>query len=124
MQPSVDLFLKTTNETIIRFVVIFAEGIFKGESYVFHPPENEVSGNINIALRPPKDIPIDLHIKSMVGYQGSCHYHVFELTRHLPRFSMYAFTKWSFSLENNQPQGKVNFQLNQKFQKVCKLNLN
>ena len=116
LQPSVQLFLQTTNETIIRFVVIFAEGIFNGESYVVHPLESEVSGSINIPLWPPKDIPIDLHIKSMVGYQGSHHFHVFELTRYLPRFSMYALLK---SIpESNLPKGMVSFQLNQSVKKV------
>ena len=36
-----------------------------------------------------RDIPVDLHIKAFVGYRTSKHYHVFELTRQLPRFAMY-----------------------------------
>lgn len=27
-----------------------------------------------------QDVPVDLHIKTMAGYKGSLHYHVFELT--------------------------------------------
>ena len=53
-----------------------------------HP--KEVSGKISIPFFPPRDIPVDLHIKPFVGYKGATHYHVFELTRQLPRFSMYS----------------------------------
>jgi Bardet-Biedl syndrome 2 protein len=31
-----------------------------------------------------------LPFQALVGYGGSQHYHVFELTRQLPRFAMYA----------------------------------
>ncbi|XP_015781613.1 Bardet-Biedl syndrome 2 protein homolog [Tetranychus urticae] len=118
-KPSVDLTLQTTNETIIRMVVIFAEGIFKGESHVVHPPESEVSGTLNIPLRPPKDMPIDLHIKSIVGYKGSYHFHVFELSRHLPRFSMYALRKNTNFPESSKPKGWVNFNLGEKVSRIC-----
>jgi Bardet-Biedl syndrome 2 protein len=32
----------------------------------------------------------NIFFQALVGYEGSWHYHVFELTRQLPRFSMYA----------------------------------
>lgn len=101
-------------------VVIFAEGIFKGESHVVHPLESEVSGTLNIPLRPPKDIPIDLHIKSIVGYKGSYHFHVFELSRHLPRFSMYALRKNVNLPESSKPRGWVNFTIMDKVGKVSR----
>ncbi|CAG2112967.1 unnamed protein product, partial [Medioppia subpectinata] len=101
------------NDTIIRTVVIFAEGIFKGESQVLHPVESQIQPEISVTLRPPKDIPIDLHIKALVGYKSSFHYHVFELTRHLPRFAMYAISK-----SVNKPQSFVTFILPEKLAKV------
>lgn len=88
--PSVQLTLTTTNKTVVRTAVIFAEGIFAEESFVVHPNDQEVDSYATVALRPPKDIPVDLHIKAMVGYKGSFHYHVFELTRRLPKFAMYS----------------------------------
>lgn len=88
--PSVQLTLSTTNDTIIRSAVMFAEGIFTGESFVIHPPDNEVEESLKISLRPEKDASIDLHIKVLVGWAQSIHYHVFELTRRLPKFSMFA----------------------------------
>ena len=67
-------------------VVVFAESLFEeGESLVVHPPENKRSDQIMIPLAPPKDIPIDLHIKIYVGHKNTQQYHVFELTRQLPR---------------------------------------
>ena len=60
----------------------------QGESHVVHP--KELSSSISIPLHPHRDVPIDLHIKAFVGYKSSTHFHVFELTRQLPRFSMYS----------------------------------
>ena len=103
-QPHVEVTLSTSNDTIIKSVLIFAEGIFEvkltkkntnishfslqGESHVVHP--KELSSSISIPLHPHRDVPIDLHIKAFVGYKSSTHFHVFELTRQLPRFSMYS----------------------------------
>ena len=54
-------------ETIIRAVLIFAEGIFEGESHVVHPSVQNLSGSVRVPIVPPKDIPVDLHIKAFVG---------------------------------------------------------
>lgn len=54
-------------ETIIRAVLIFAEGIFEGESHVVHPSTHSLSGCVRVPIVPPKDIPVDLHIKAFVG---------------------------------------------------------
>ena len=87
--PHVEVSLTTSNDTVIRGVLIFAEGIFEGECHVVHPRESLVSPTILVPIIPPRDVPVDLHIKAFVGYKGSKHFHVFELTRQLPRFSMY-----------------------------------
>lgn len=47
----------------IRSATIFAEGIFEGgETLVAHPPANEVSSVLELALFPPKDTPLDINI--------------------------------------------------------------
>jgi len=79
----VEVSLSTSNDTLIHSVLIFAEGIFEGECHVLHP--NEPASTIAVPIFPPKDIPVDLHIKAFVGYRGDAHFHVFELTRQLPR---------------------------------------
>ncbi len=48
-------------------VLIFAEGIFEGESHVVHPSAQNLSGCVRVPIIPPKDIPVDLHIKAFVG---------------------------------------------------------
>lgn len=54
-------------ETVIRAVLIFAEGVFEGESQVVHPAAQHLSGCLRVPIVPPKDIPVDLHIKAFVG---------------------------------------------------------
>uniref|UniRef100_A0A8V0ZUG8 Bardet-Biedl syndrome 2 n=1 Tax=Gallus gallus TaxID=9031 RepID=A0A8V0ZUG8_CHICK len=119
----VELCISTTNDTIIRAVLIFAEGIFEGESHVVHPDLQNLSGCIRVPLTPPKDVPVDLHIKAFVGYRNSTQFYVFELTRQLPRFSMYALSSPDSATEplsfvscatNERPQ-RIVMWLNQSF---------
>ncbi|XP_028665213.1 Bardet-Biedl syndrome 2 protein homolog [Erpetoichthys calabaricus] len=113
--PNVELSISTCNDTIIRAVLIFAEGIFEGESHVVHPSVQNLSGCIRVPIIPPKDIPVDLHIKAFIGGKNSTQFHVFELTRQLPRFSMYALcTDKSLSV----PKSKVTFLINERVQRV------
>lgn len=43
--------------------MVFAEGIFEGETHVLHPKPSEVSSRLDVALYPPRDVPVDIHIK-------------------------------------------------------------
>uniref|UniRef100_G1MQN7 Bardet-Biedl syndrome 2 protein homolog n=1 Tax=Meleagris gallopavo TaxID=9103 RepID=G1MQN7_MELGA len=119
----VELCISTTNDTVIRAVLIFAEGIFEGESHVVHPGLQNLSGCVRVPLTPPKDVPVDLHIKAFVGYRNSTQFYVFELTRQLPRFSMYALSSPDSATEplsfvscatNERPQ-RIIMWLNQSF---------
>ncbi len=57
---------------------------------VLHPrPPDAASSTIRVPVFPPRDMPVDLHIKAFVGMRAARQFHVFELTRQLPRFSMY-----------------------------------
>ncbi|XP_058849862.1 Bardet-Biedl syndrome 2 protein homolog isoform X2 [Acipenser ruthenus] len=114
-KPSVDLTISTSNDTIIRAVLIFAEGIFEGESHVVHPSAQKLSGCIRVPIIPPKDVPVDLHIKAFVGGKSSTQFHVFELTRQLPRFSMYALCTQGSA---PKPRGKATFSINDRLQRV------
>lgn len=70
VQPHVELSISTTNETIIRTVMIFAEGVFEGESHVVHPAQQSLKSSLQVPVFPPKDIPVDLHIKAFVGQKS------------------------------------------------------
>ncbi|XP_072278942.1 BBSome complex member BBS2 [Pyxicephalus adspersus] len=111
----VELSISTSNDTIIRAVLIFAEGIFEGESHVVHPSAHNLTGRIRVPICPPKDVPVDLHIKAFVGYKSSVQFHVFELTRQLPRFSMYVLSSPTSSPE---PSSYVTFSINERVQRV------
>ncbi|KAM4800520.1 BBSome complex member BBS2 [Urocitellus parryii] len=112
----VELCISTSNDTIIRAVLIFAEGIFVGESHVVHPSVHNLSSSIRVPVSPPKDVPVDLHLKTFVGYRSSTQFHVFELTRQLPRFSMYALT----SPHNaSEPVSYVNFIIAERAQRIA-----
>lgn len=69
-QPHVELSISTTNDTIIKTVMIFAEGVFEGESHVVHPSIQNLSSSLHVPIFPPKDVPVDLHIKAFVGYKS------------------------------------------------------
>lgn len=111
----VELSISTSNDTIIRAVLIFAEGIFEGESHVVHPSVQNLTGRIRVPICPPKDVPVDLHIKAFVGYKSSVQFHVFELTRQLPRFSMYVLNSPASSPE---PSSHVTFSINERVQRI------
>ncbi|XP_075694832.1 BBSome complex member BBS2 isoform X3 [Rhinoderma darwinii] len=111
----VELSISTSNDTIIRAILIFAEGIFEGESHVVHPSAQHLTGRIRVPICPPKDVPVDLHIKAFVGYKSSAQYHVFELTRQLPRFSMYVLSNPAAAPE---PGSHVTFTINERVQRV------
>lgn len=70
VQPHVELSISTTNDTIIRTVMIFAEGVFEGESHVVHPSQQNLTPHLQVPVFPPKDVPVDLHIKAFVGYKS------------------------------------------------------
>ena len=64
-----EITLTTSNDTVIRGVLIFAEGIFDGECHVVHPREAGCTSSLVIPIYPPRDVPVDLHIKAFVGYK-------------------------------------------------------
>lgn len=111
----VEVFISTNNNTIIKAVIVFAEGIFKGETHVVHPPPNKLSSELTVNLCPPKDYAVDIHIKALVGYPSSIQYHVFEITRQLPRFAMYS------QIENDAkyPESCVELKINERLQRIC-----
>ncbi|KAG8143924.1 hypothetical protein E2320_001066 [Naja naja] len=100
-------------DTVIRAVLIFAEGIFENESHVIHPTPQNLSSSIKIPLSPPKDVPVELNIKALVGYKKSTQFHVFELSRQLPRFSMYSLCRPDSA---TRPLSFVKFTLGEKVQ--------
>merc|ERR1719379_1343990 len=85
---TVELHLMTTNNSVIRAVVIFAEHLFDGEACMLHPMPP--SNNVIVQISPAKDVQTTMHIKAMAGLSSnSVQYHVFEVDYIMPKFSMY-----------------------------------
>merc|ERR1719159_1588712 len=92
MQGTVELHLQTTNYSVIRAVVIFAEHLFDGEACMLHPipPSN----NVIVQIAPSKDVQTMMSIKAMAGLSSnSLQYHVFEVNYVMPKFAMYHFVE-------------------------------
>lgn len=114
-QGTVELHLLTSNYSVIRAVVIFAEHLFDGEACMLHPipPSN----NIIVQICPSKDVCTTMNIKAMTGLSSnSVQYHVFEVNHVMPKFAMY-------NVVNNSsiphvPEGVVSFQLQERPNRV------
>jgi Bardet-Biedl syndrome 2 protein len=107
-QGTVELHLMTSNYSVIRAVVIFAEHLFDGEACMLHPipPSN----NVIVQISPAKDVQTMMSIRAMAGLSSnSVQYHVFEINHVMPKFSMY------HSIETNKlpkkPEGYCTFLL-------------
>merc|ERR1711881_180812 len=82
-QGTVELHLMTSNYSVIRAVVIFAEHLFDGEACMLHPipPSN----NVIVQISPAKDVQTMMSIKAMCGSSSSSlQYHVFEVNYVMP----------------------------------------
>lgn len=56
--------VSTNNDTIVRAVLVLAEGIFEtGETLARHPQQAQLKSILYIPLKPPRDVPVDVHIK-------------------------------------------------------------
>jgi len=107
-QGTVELHLMTSNYSVIRAVVIFAEHLFEGEACMLHPipPSN----NVIVQISPAKDVQTQMSIKAMAGLSvNSTQCHVFEINYVMPKFAMYH--KVEAHQITKQPEGWCQFTL-------------
>lgn len=116
-QGTVELQLMTSNYSVIRAVVIFAEHLFDGEACMLHPipPSN----NVIVQISPAKDVQTLMNIKAMAGLSlNSIQYHVFELNYVMPKFAMYhcvnANNEGTEEQLSKKPQGYCTFHLSER----------
>lgn len=105
-QGTVELHLMTSNYSVIRAVVIFAEHLFDGEACMLHPipPSN----NVIVQISPAKDVATTMNIKAMAGLSSnSVQYHVFENDYLMPKFSMYHYVE--AQQLTKKPEGSCTF---------------
>lgn len=111
---SCDLVLRTNNDAVIRGVVVFGEQIFEEESLFVYPRAPEPQ--LNVPLKPLKDVAVVLMIKVLVGGRTATAFHVFELEIELPKFSMYAAVeKGAF----REPVSSVSFSVSERIPRLC-----
>ncbi|XP_059059038.1 Bardet-Biedl syndrome 2 protein homolog [Achroia grisella] len=117
-EGNLNLAISTNNETIVRAALILAEGVFNtGEMLARHPLPAHLRSILHVPLKPPRDVPVDVHIKALVGYGDSEQFHIFELTKQLPRFSMYTLAPPS--LANTKHGSNVTFRITERVQRIC-----
>jgi len=113
-QGTVELHLATTNYSVIKAVVIFAEHLFDGEACMLHP--TPPSNNVIVQISPPRDVQTTLDVKAMAGLSSnSVQYHVFELKYTMPKFSMYHMES---SPPSRAPDGSCSFFLSERSSRV------
>ncbi|XP_023939946.2 Bardet-Biedl syndrome 2 protein homolog [Bicyclus anynana] len=113
------LVISTNNDTLVRTAMVLAEGIFEsGETLARHPHSNQLKSILYIPLKPPRDVPVDVHIKALVGYPDSEQFHIFEITKQLPRFSMYTIIV-SPSIMKTPIESHVTFRITERVQRIC-----
>ncbi|XP_050674722.1 Bardet-Biedl syndrome 2 protein-like [Leptidea sinapis] len=121
VQPDTDecciqLAISTNNETVVRAALVFGEGVFEtGETIARHPPQGSLRSILFIPMKPPRDVPVDIHIKALIGYPDSEQFHIFELTKHLPRFSMYKLLHTATALKHDS---YVSFRITERVQRI------
>uniref|UniRef100_A0A1I8HC79 Bardet-Biedl syndrome 2 protein homolog n=1 Tax=Macrostomum lignano TaxID=282301 RepID=A0A1I8HC79_9PLAT len=107
--PCVCLRVATTNSTAIRAVIVFAEGIFDGESHPARGQPGHPAVPQQVRQRgPAPEVP--------GGPRGATQFHVFETTRSLPRFAVFAPVAPEAAA---QPAGFVRFRLQERLQRVA-----
>ncbi|XP_053695343.1 Bardet-Biedl syndrome 2 protein homolog [Sabethes cyaneus] len=126
---NIDITVSTNNATTIRAVLIFADQLFKEETLIAHLTK-DVS-RILIPLKTVKDNAQDIHIKAFVGYPTSVQFHVFELTRQLPKFAMYTIPHSltgspksiayinGLSSEKTPGESFVEFRITERLKRIC-----
>ncbi|KAK0179481.1 hypothetical protein PV327_005231 [Microctonus hyperodae] len=100
----------------IHCAIVFAEGVFEGETLVVHP--KIPVGELEIELRPEKNTPVDIHVKVCLGSVNTDLFQVFEIVRQLPPFSMYELIPRPAELPNNFKNCGVFFQISERPQRV------
>lgn len=113
---TLNLLLTANNNVCIRAVIIFSEGLFDGESFIWVPNKIEGDGDkATVKILPDKDVSNDLHIKALLGHVDSQKVHVFEVFRPIPRFARFALASKAGWV---RPTCYVEFELKARIQRV------
>ncbi|KAH8853987.1 Bardet-Biedl syndrome 2 protein like [Schistosoma japonicum] len=127
-KPCVNLTIQTNNNTPLRCVVLFAEGIFNEESYVVHPPENNsYTSSFLVELKPTRDMTTDLFIRAyampLIRSSDRNSYYLLSCTQLLPQFCLYRLlsqnSKLDYQTDLNSLQSTVFFVVHERPQRLA-----
>jgi len=111
-----DLIIESSENTIIKMVIIQSEQIYKGETMVKYP--NKETNKVIIQIKTKKDMNINLHIKVLVGKSYFLDdYQVFEFNKIIPKYCFYILLRDDISYKNDVIQG-INFRFNERIERL------
>ena len=111
-----DLIIESSENTIIKMVIIQSEQIYKGETMVKYP--NKETNKVIIQIKTKKDMNINLHIKALVGKSYFLDdYQVFEFNKIIPKYCFYILLRDDISYKNDVIQG-INFRFNERIERL------
>ena len=111
-----DLIIESSENTVIKMVIIQSEQIYKGETMVKYP--NKETNKVIIQIKTKKDMNINLHIKALVGKSYFLDdYQVFEFNKIIPKYCFYILLRDDISYKNDVIQG-INFRFNERIERL------
>ena len=111
-----DLIIESSENTVIKMVIIQSEQIYKGETMVKYP--NKETNKVIIQIKTKKDMNINLHIKVLVGKSYFLDdYQVFEFNKIIPKYCFYILLRDDISYKNDVIQG-INFRFNERIERL------
>ena len=111
-----DLIIESSENTVIKMVIIQSEQIYKGETMVKYP--NKETNKVIIQIKTKKDMNINLHIKALVGKSYFLDdYQVFEFNKIIPKYCFYILLRDDISYKNDVVQG-ISFRFNERIERL------
>ena len=111
-----DLIIESSENTVIKMVIIQSEQIYKGETMVKYP--NKETNKVIIQIKTKKDMNINLHIKVLVGKSYFLDdYQVFEFNKIIPKYCFYILLRDDISYKNDVVQG-ISFRFNERIERL------
>ena len=111
-----DLIIESSENTVIKMVLIQSEQIYKGETMVKYP--NKETNKVIIQIKTIKDMNINLHIKALVGKSYFLDdYQVFEFNKIIPKYCFYILLRDDISYKNDVVQG-ISFRFNERIERL------
>ena len=99
-----DLTLESTDNAIIKAVIISSEQIYQGETFVKYPKSE--SNNAIVQIKTKKDLHINLHIKVLLGTNSLVDdYIVLEYNKIIPKYCFYILLREEDEYKSKLKQG-------------------